>query len=335
MNESVRQTDRPWLVGAAVLVIVVTYFVLLGSSTNPEPGSNLEYNLEAFADLDKGETRFEEKGQIVPSVPNPRAMAVGPGKLYVAGQDAVAVYGENDQEIARFAVEGTANCIAAASDGALFLGMPKKVCVLDANGKVEAEWGDFTARSYITSIASYGTDVYVADAGKRVVYRFDRNGTLQARIGEKDVARDVPGLEVPSPYLDLAVNGEGDLWVVNPGKLGLEQYRKDGSIVTSWYRPSLKLDGFPGCCNPTHIAFNGKGELVTCEKGLVRIKTFDVTSGEFDGLVAGSRLFPREQSLRDLAVDSRDRVLVLDPQAKSIRIFVLKENGHVPTSQPA
>ena len=108
---------------------------------------------------------------------------------------------------------------------------------------------------------------------------------------------------------------------MNPGKLGLERYQSNGDIVTSWYRPSLELDGFSGCCNPTQIAFNSKGRLVTCEKGLVRVKIYEVTAGTFEELVVGSQAFKVPQYVSDMVVDSRDRVLVLDSVQKSVRIF--------------
>ncbi len=336
MKEGVRQPKSGLLAGAAVVGIGVAYFFFLSTSNFPEPGANIEYNLKGFEDLDKVETQFVEKDPIAVAVPSARALAVGNEKLYVAGKDAVAVYGADDKEAARYTIAGTPNCMAAAPNGDLYLGMREKVLVLDAAGVQKAEWAGFTSRSFLTAIAVNGADVYVADAGKRVVSRFDLDGKVQTKIGEKDESNDVPGLEAPSPYLDIAVNDEGHLWVVNPGKLGLERYESDGSFVTSWYRPTvLKLDGFPGCCNPTHIAFTSKGELVTTEKGLVRIKMFDVTSGEFNGLVAGSSLFPREQSVRDLAVDSRDRILVLDSQRSAIRVFARKEDGHEQAIQPA
>lgn len=336
MQEGVHQPKSGWLVGVAVVGIGVAYFFFLGASDFPEPGANIEYDLKAFEDLDKVETKFVEKDPIPLDVPSPHALAVSHDKLYVGGKDMIVVYGPDDRVLSRHAISGTPNCLAVSPDGEVYVGLRNSVLVLDTNGDKKAEWTDFTPRSFLTAIAVKGPDVYVADAGKRVVSRFDQNGALQARIGEKDEAKDVPGLEVPSPYLDLAINGDGDLWVVNPGKLGLERYEPDGTIVTSWYHPSvLKLEGFPGCCNPTHIAFTSKGELVTCEKGLVRVKMYEVTSGEFGGLVAGSALFPREQSVRDLAVDSRDRILVLDPQRNAVRVFARKEDDHGPETQPA
>jgi sugar lactone lactonase YvrE len=335
MKEAVLTPKYPWLAGIAFAGLAAAYFFLLGTSDFEQPGANIEYNLEGFEELDKIETQYQELPPITLGVKDARALAAAQGKLYVGALDAIAVHEESGKEIARHAIKGTPRCLAVAPDGTIYAGMHATVLVLDPSGAKKAEWTDFSARSYITAIAVSGADIYVADAGDRVVLRYDAAGTRLTRIGEKDESRDVPGIEAPSPYLDLAINPDGDLWVVNPGKLGLERYRSDGSIVTAWYKPSvLKLDGFPGCCNPTHIAFNSNGQLLTCEKGLPRVKAFEVTAGTFDGLVAGSALFPQEQSLHDLAVDSKDRILLLDGKKNSVRVFTRKEAPDGPTSQP-
>lgn len=326
MNETVTQPKNAWLVGIAVAVVAVGYFALLGSSSFPDPGDNLQYDLKDFEALDNVDTAYAELPALAIAVPGAQALTTAQGKIYVGGTNAVVVFGEDGVEITRFAVAGTPNCLAVEADGAIYAGLEKTVAVLNPDGSPRATWDVFTSRSFLTSIALKDEDVYVADAGKRVVIRLNRDGVVQARIGEKDESRDVPGLEVPSPYLDLAANPDGDLWVVNPGKLGLEQFREDGSLVTSWYRPTvLALEGFPGCCNPTHIAFDSTGSLITCEKGMVRVKRFEVTAGSYDGLVAASEQFPQEQSVKDLAVDAQDRVLVLDSKRNSIRVFARKE----------
>lgn len=325
------------LAGIAIVLLGCGYFFLLGTSGFQEPGESLEYDLKEFDELDNVPTEFAEDGKIALSVENPRALAVAGDKVYVAGQDAVAVYAADGRETARHKLPGLVSALAVDAEGTLFAGMQNFMVVAGPDGTAKGEWRDaFNARSFITAVALDGEDVYAADAGNRVVVRFDRTGKEQARIGTKDDTRDVPGLEVPSPYLDLAVNPDGDLWVVNPGKLGLEQFRPDGSIVTSWYKPTvLRLDGFPGCCNPTHVAFNSKGQLFTAEKGMVRVKQFEVTAGTFEGLVAPSELFPHEQSVRDLAVDAQDRVLVLDAKQNAVRVFARKEAGNGSAPQPA
>jgi hypothetical protein len=206
--------------------------------------------------------------------------------------------------------------------------------VVDAEGATKSVWDDLGERSYITSIAVDEDEAYVADAGQRVVFRFDRSGQLLGRIGEADAARDILGFVVPSPYFDVAFDDEGSLWVVNPGRLGLENYRSNGDLVTSWYRSSMAVEGFCGCYNPLHIAFRKDGSLVTGEKGLARVKIYGV-GGTFAGLVAGPDSFPdanvvsrdERTPIQDLAVDARDRVLVLDPYDKAVRIFEERESA--------
>lgn len=334
MKEPVRRVKQPWLAGVAIAAIAGLYFFLLGSSDYPEPSPDFKYDVASYREVDNVETRFEETGRIVPGLEDPQAMTVGlDGKLYIAGKNAVVVFDENDTEVARFKTNGTPKCMTVAPDGSILLGFPRHVEVLDKDGAVQAVWEDLGSHAYITSIAAREDEVYVADAGNRVVLRFDSEGTLLGRIGEANPDEGVPGIEAPSPYLDLAFNNDGDLWVVNPGRLGLERYRSDGELVTSWYKPSLELEGFSGCCNPTHIAFTSTGKLITSEKGLVRVKVYDTTYQRFEELVAGSKLFPREQSVRDLVVDAKDRILVLDPRDNVVRIFELKENGSGQTHQ--
>jgi DNA-binding beta-propeller fold protein YncE len=325
MRESVRTVNSPWVVGIVVAAMGVGYFALLGTAEYREPGAQLKYDVDTWRELDNVETRFEEVAVLKPNLTDPRALALdGQGKLYVAGENAIVVYA-NDEEVKRISIEGTPRCMTVDEDGRSFLGYRDYVEVLTPAGKVEQTW-DKKPGSFYTSIDIEGDHVYVADAQNRVVYQYDKKGGELQRIGEKNEKEGIPGFLTPGPFLDLAVNPDGFLWVVNPGMLGLERYRSDGSIVTSWYKPDMSLEGFSGCCNPTHVAFTNDGRLITAEKGLVRLKVYDVTSGKFEELIAGSKQFPREQSLRDIVVDGSNRILVLDPRTNSVRIFDEKEN---------
>ena len=336
MKETVTTTKHPWLVGICVVVVTAAYFVLLANSHHPEPGPNLLYDTAEFEQADQVESRFEETGRLTPTVEAPKALAAGPdGTLYVAGKDCVQVLDSSGAEVKRFEVKGSPTCMTLTPERVLLLGIRNRVASLSVDDSSVTEWPELDARAYITSIAVHGEDVYVGDAGNRVVLHFGRDGSLKGRIGETDPQRDIPGLLAPSPYLDVAVNTEGTLWVANPGRLGLESYRENGDLITSWYKPSMKLEGFSGCCNPAHIAFRDDGKLVTCEKGLVRVKIYDVTSGTYEELVAGSSLFPRAQSVRDLAVDARGRILVLDPKYNAVRVFEHKDDENDRPHQPA
>jgi len=85
----------------------------------------------------------------------------------------------------------------------------------------------------------------------------------------------------------------------------------------------MRPEGFCGCCNPSHIALFPDGRFVTSEKGLPRVKVYDA-KGVFVGLVAGPDMFAEDAVGLDLAVDSRGRILVLDPARRMVRVFAAK-----------
>jgi len=280
---------------------------------------------------------FRELQRIPLTVENPSALAVGSsGGMYVAGENAVVALDSQGKETARLSAKGRPGCLAVSSDGKLLLGMRSHVDVLDGTGTVVASWKDLGERAWLTSIAADDENVYVADAGNRVVLRFGHDGNVRGRIGERDKERGVPGLVVPSPYFDVAIDPQGALWVVNPGKHGLENYRPNGELVSSWYRSGMEAEAFCGCCNPIHIAFRSDNTLVTAEKGLSRVKVYapdttllGVVAAEAAPPIAENKaLFCNvEPPIMDLAVDQQDRILVLNKPEKAILVYEMKREG--------
>ncbi|MCP5104563.1 MAG: hypothetical protein GY950_14350, partial [bacterium] len=157
-------------------------------------------------------------------------------------------------------------------------------------------------------------------AGNHIVWKFDKSGSKQARIGEKNEAGDIPGFVIPSPYFDVGVDPDGFLWVVNPGRHSLENYTAAGGFRSSWGEYSMKIAGFCGCCNPTHFVILENGSFVTSEKGIARVKVYN-RLGELVSVVAEPGQFSEGVVGLDLAVDSSQRIYVLDPKKKMVRIF--------------
>jgi len=202
--------------------------------------------------------------------------------------------------------------------------MTDHIEVVDNEGNLLSNWEILNDQVYITSIALDEKSVFVADAGNKIVYHYDRNGKLLNEIGRKDPVKGIPGFIIPSPYFDLAVGREGQLWVVNPGRHAFEAYTADGDLISSWAKTSMQVDGFSGCCNPSHIALLEDGNFVTSEKGIERVKIHH-PSGEFRCVVAGPEKFDEGTTGLDLAVDSQGRIFVLDPKKGMVRIFEKKE----------
>ncbi|MCK5845713.1 MAG: hypothetical protein KAG97_13450, partial [Victivallales bacterium] len=80
------------------------------------------------------------------------------------------------------------------------------------------------------------------------------------------------------------------------------------------------LKGFLGCCNPTHIVITLKGEFVTAEKGVVRVKIYG-PDGVFKCVVAPPSLFEEGAVITDLRVGLGGCVLVLDSKSTFLRVF--------------
>ncbi len=324
-----------WVWGGMAAAAAGFAGLLIARDKPKEPSNALVYNVDDYTKVDPALIKFKAAGKLTPNIPNLSSLAIGPdGDVYVAGEKALVRYGADAKEKARFVLEGTPDCIAVAPDGGILLGMRGRVDVLGADGVKTGSWEDLGARGYITAIAVNDTDVYVADAGNRVLLRYDRQGKRLGRFDGKHEANEMAGFVVPSPYFDVCFDKQGALWAVNPGKHGLEQYRDNGDLAASWYRPSIELDGFAGCCNPIHIAFRSDGLLVTLEKGLSRVKVYSpdqkmlavVASPDILGVnVQAAACCDIETPLRDLAVDKNNRVLVVHREQGAVLIFEEKE----------
>jgi hypothetical protein len=163
--------------------------------------------------------------------------------------------------------------------------------------------------------------------------RYDRSGKLAGRIGEKSQERNIPGLIVPSPYLDVKLGRDGLLRVNNPGRHCVQVFTPAGDLEFSWGKPSLAIEGFCGCCNPVGLALFSDGRCVTCEKGVPRVKVYS-TQRSLEAVVAGPELFrengrPGQVSDRadgtlgglDAAVDSQGNIYILDLVAGDVRVM--------------
>ena len=82
----------------------------------------------------------------------------------------------------------------------------------------------------------------------------------------------------------------------------------------------MRIDGFSGCCNPSHIALLADGAFVTAEKGLPRVKIHNI-DGSLRCVVATPDQFEEGVTGLDVAVDAEGRIHVLDPSRNVVRRF--------------
>ena len=264
---------------------------------------------------------YREVDPIETGLAQPRGLALGPnGQLHIVGDQVIRIFDEDRASPSTVGLGSAPQALTVASDGTIYVAMLGHIEVYTPDGTHRASWQSAGERAYFTSVAVAGENVWVADAGGRVVRRYDKSGQVRGQIGKKNEARHIPGLVVPSPHLNVLVGPDGLIWVNNCGRHAVETYTVDGDLTSSWGQPSLNIEGFCGCCNPTNIALLPDEKVVTSEKGLPRVKVY-WPDGTLESVVAGPEAFASRVVGLDLAVDAAGRVMVLDPAAKTVRIF--------------
>jgi DNA-binding beta-propeller fold protein YncE len=264
---------------------------------------------------------------VEPKVEKLCGLAVGEqGRIYLAGRPGVVIFDAAWNRQGELPTPQPAAAVALGENGKVFVAERQRVHVFERDGRETAGWGTPGAGSgqlsYVTALAVAGTDVWVADAGNRVVHRFASTGDFIDDFGGRDPATGAPGIVCPSPYLGCAVAADGTLWVGNPGKWRVEHYDLNGRMVEAWGRNGLSAETFAGCCNPVTLAVTPEGNFITAEKGLARVKLLDRT-GKLLAVLPRDE-FSMQSSGMTAAADQAGRILVADPASDKVVIFELE-----------
>jgi len=285
---------------------------------------DLEEDIDAYRRVDPKLIISKEDARLNPGLKELRGLAVGPDdRVYVAGDKSYAVLGRDGKVESKIDLSKPPSCIAVGPDSTVYVGLHDHVEVFDGKGRPQAVWPAPGPLAWITSIAASDKEVFVADFGDKTVFRCDKTGKVQGQLGELGAKAGTGKYEIPSPYFDVTVDSSGVPWVAHTGRRLIESYRPDGSLATAWGKSGPQIEKFSGCCNPSYFAIRKDGSFVTSEKGLVRVKVY-AANGDLKGVVAAPKDFEKGLHGLDLAVDSKDRILVLDPGTATVRIYSLK-----------
>ena len=215
-----------WIVCAVLVAAVGAIVAVRLHDRSAKGGANLgerfEYQIDHYKQIDPSLIRWEQKATFETHAGECRAVAVGPDdRIYVAGETALYVFDRNGAAGRHIPVNSRPHCLCVgganhAAPGRIYLGLKDHVELLEADGRSAGAWESLGSKAVLTSIALGRNEVFVADAGSQMVYRYDTSGKQLGRIGERD-SHSSGGFVVPSPYFDVAVSSEGFLYIVNPG----------------------------------------------------------------------------------------------------------------------
>lgn len=295
---------------------------------------------EDFQKLKKFDLSLLKWSELLPALPTgmdlPIALAVlDDGNICVAGDKSLVILSADGKEVRRVDLQMAPQALAA-TDKTIYVASRNTIAVLDPDGKEQARWAPLNDKAHMTSLAISDEYVYAADAGNRVVMRYDRKtGKRTYKDGIADSGAFLSGFKVPSPHLDVALTPDGDLLTVDPGRSVVQRRDSYGDVLKSWGSEGAHITKFYGCCNPAAIASLGNGSVVTYEKTLQRVKVYSA-EGELLSVAAGPNEFsghPKDTTVvPDIAVDRDGRILVLDPVRKIVRIFKRKIAPRRPTT---
>ena len=253
-------------------------------------------------------------------------IAVKENRIFVCGNKEVAVFDTSGSRAGGFLTDSANSCIAVYGN-MIYVGAGPTVNGYDLSGDKKITLKSINNKGYITSIAANHPFIFVADAINKRVLKFTTGGEFVQAIGQKDSLTGAPGFIIPSAYFDISTGGFDDLWIVNPGRLEVENFTETGYLRSSWGEPGAENNGFTGCCNPAHMALLPDGSFVTYEKGIDKIKLFD-PAGRFKCYVGGAGSFRGKPDLqlgknnlvKDLATDTAGNIYILDAY-NTINIF--------------
>jgi len=334
-------TRRRFLQGTAraagILAVSSNSIPLLHAASPGRNANPFALDVQRLRRTDPKLIHYEQVSRFPCPAPNPRRIAIGPDdRVHIAAADTVTLLDRDGGRVCEIVCAAPVRCVAVGADGTVYAGVRDHVEVFNRTGKRLETWQSPGQRTWLTGLALGENDVFAADSGNRFVLRYDKTGKLVGRIGERNRDRNIPGLVVPSPYLDVELAHDGLLRVNNTGRHRVEAYTTDGDLEFFWGQPSAAIEGFCGCCNPVGIALLPDGRAATCEKGLPRVKIYS-PKGVFESVVAGTETFfenakagtlkSRSDGLLgglDAAVDSQQRIYILDLVANDVRIMVRK-----------
>lgn len=257
------------------------------------------------------------------------------GVVYLAGDQSIRILntGAGIRDIVKLNVSPF--CLVSTEDR-FYVGTRDSIVITDKKGNIKTTWKSLGKNAWITGMVVDNHRIFVADAGQRIVWCYDAEGNFIRRIGDKNPDKNIPGFVVPGPYFDLAMAPDGLLRVANPGNHQIEAYTVKGDREFAWGRFGNRLEDFTACCNPVSFAVLPDGNIITCEKGVARVKVYD-TFGKLKGFVADPKQLasvPLSIGLKteriqrygfDVAADSQGNVYILDRARNVLRSFRRKK----------
>jgi len=328
---------RSWMPLAAVGG-ALTSFIAAALKTRPEPQNNTKPAGTAYASTQTELPVLAAEPDAALKQIYSQTTAIG-GKdsthpfrhslLDVAVDSEDTIYSLGDDEIRAFTPQGEflrswkvnpgTACLGIGPDGRVYTGALGRVEIYTSRGELSGGMavGDSKTPAAVTAIKFLENEILIADAGARIIHRYDSKGNRLGIVGDKS---KTGGFMLPNKWLDFDVASDGILYATDTGRHRVTGWLPDGSPIGSFGKFGMQNPSdFVGCCNPVNIAVTPDRNIVTAEKMVARVKVFD-TQGTLLAYIGPENFHPKCTNIH-LTVDSGGRILAADPLQREIKIF--------------
>jgi DNA-binding beta-propeller fold protein YncE len=242
-----------------------------------------------------------------------KAVAVDPsGEIYLGGDSFVSCYDKDIKLIWTIKTPAPVTALCNSGD-TIFASTMEQILVMSASGRILNEWGPFEDSCIITSVSSNRKFVAFADAGNKMIFILDKGGEVKKIVGQNKGE-----FIIPSPYFDVALDNDNNLFIANTGHHRIELRTIDGTLKSFFGEAGTAPGFFAGCCAPPHFALIPEG-YVTAEKGINRIKILN-KKGEFVEFVNSKNNFVKSVPL-DLASADGKTIYAANPSDSKLYVF--------------
>lgn len=223
--------------------------------------------LRRFAVGDEDDTRSVEK---------PYGVAIKDGKLYICdlGAGHVMVLGLDDKSVRRIGERAPGKLskpinMAIDTDGTCYVADAglRRVLVFDKEGQYLRAFGDPEDLRPV-DVAIHENELYICDRGGGVVLVLDKaSGEELRRVGS--LGSDEAQFFMPT---NLALDGEGNLFVTDTGNARILMFDSQGTYLRSYSSRGLA----PGLvARPKGIAVDREGNLFVVDASFENVQIFD------------------------------------------------------------
>ena len=311
-----------FLISLAVVIVLVIVFDFVGGQPRNRADNPYEFNVDDYKKVDPELVKYKETKQIKVDAEYPHGIYWKNGKIAIVADNNLQIIDASGKQLLKKMYNNEIYAIGYIND-TIILGFKTYLAIVNNQGDVIFQSDEEDIETYITSVASLDTAIFVADAGNRRVIVYNKEAQRISEFHGESGSSELHGFIIPSANFDLAINSDNELWVVNPGMHSIQNYSFTGELRGYWEKASITIDGFSGCCNPANFTFLPNGNFITSEKGLVRIKEYK-PSGELVAVVAAPSKFEEEGKSPDVTTDNDGNIWVLDKDKKLIRVFESK-----------